>query len=238
MAQQNNDAPLNFNPFTNTLQGFIVAMVKKYIHELQTCIPAIVSKVVDRSTVIVTPAVQRLNAEWQAVEWADIKLPVHTPCGAGILLSCPLAVGDTGWIVAGDLNPSLFFQNLQPAVQKTLQRHEYQFGFFMPDKINNYNISSDDEGALVITDTNGGTKISLKTGSITINSSDALNITAENVTITGDTNVSISTGSGGSVTIDGTDWKTHNHTVPSEIPVLVGGNTGATTATATTGGVN
>lgn len=219
---------MNFDPFANSLLTFIEATVNKMLKGLQTCVPAIVKQVVDRGTVIATPAVQQIGPNWENVPWADIKLPVHTPCGAGVLISCPVAVGDTGWIVAGDLDPSLFFKNLEPAKQNTLQRHKYQFGFFMPDKINGANISADDDGALVIAA--GGTKISIKSGKITVESTDELNITGKTVNINGSSNV----------IINGTDWQEHKHTVPSNIAVQVntGTGTGATTATAQTGGVD
>lgn len=221
--------PLNFDPFAKGIVPFVEAMIKKALQQFQTCIPAIVQKVIDRNTVVATPAVQQVDSQWVNVPWAAITLPVHTPCGGGVSLTCPVAVGDTGWIIAGDLDPSLFFKDTtQPARQNTLDRHEYQFGFFMPSNINGVQISDDDAGALVITTADGGTKIAIKDGKINITSSAELNINAETVNITGSTQV----------VINGTDWASHTHTVPADIPVVVGGNSGATTATAQTGGVD
>lgn len=227
----NNDAPLNFDPFINSLQGYIVALVNKQLHNLQTCIPAIVSKVIDRNTVVVTPAVQQINSKWETVEWADIKLPVHNPFGAGIVVSMPVAVGDTGWIIAGDLDPSLFINTIadgaKPARQNILNRHAYQFGFFIPDKISGANISAADDGALVVQTSDGDTKISIKDGTITISSKSALNINAETITITG----------GQNVTINNTDWATHTHSVGSLSVPVTSAEGSPSTITGSTGGV-
>lgn len=227
----NNDAPLNFDPFINSLQGYIVALVNKQLHNLQTCIPAIVSKVIDRNTVVVTPAVQQINSKWETVEWADIKLPVHNPFGAGIVVSMPVAVGDTGWIIAGDLDPSLFINTIadgaKPARQNILNRHAYQFGFFIPDKISGANISAADDGALVVQTSDGDTKISIKDGTITIASKSALNINAETITITG----------GQNVTINNTDWATHTHSVGSLSVPVTSAEGSPSTITGSTGGV-
>lgn len=229
-----NDAPLNFNPFANDIQGFIVSLINKAIHNLQTCIPAIVSKVEDRKYVKATPAVQQLDSKWASVPWADIRLPVVVPFGGGIVMSWPLAAGDTGWIIAGDLDPSLFFQDpSRPQKQNILNRHSYQFGFFLPDKIAGFTLSAEDDGAFVIATEDGKTKISLKSGGITIASSDTLNINGKSV--------NIKTNDNASVVIDGVNFKGHTHTTTiAQDTSLVNPETGTTTTKLElkTGGVN
>ncbi len=218
-----NDANINFNPYIGDINGVIIATVKKYIQQFQTAIPAIVKKVVSRDTVIVTPAVQQIDSKWQSVPWADITLPIYTPCGNGLFASFPLATGDTGWIIAGDLDPSLFFKDKsKPQRQNFMNRHEYQYGFFVPDAINGYNISSDDDGALVIASKTGNTKVVISNNGLKIKSDSVIIETTDNA----------------SVSIDGVNWKNHSHTVPSGIALQAGSYTGATTATATTSGVN
>lgn len=219
-----NDAPLNFNPYDTGLVGIITNVVRKYISQMQTCIPAIVSKVVDRKFVIATPAVQQLNSQWTSVPWADIKLPVLVPYGGGIGMAWPLAAGDTGWIIAGDLDPSLFFKDpSRPQKQNVLNRHAYQFGFFVPDRIAGFNISAADDGALVIMTDDGKTKLSLKAGNVNITSSDTLNINGKSINIKTDDNAS--------VVIDGVNWKNHKHDVTAGIGrVTVDPNSGANTA--------
>ena len=220
------DVNVNFNPYIDNIQGFVIAAIKKYLQSVQTCIPAIVSKVVSRDRVIVTPAVQQVNSKWESVDWADIKLPVHSPCGGGIIVSVPLSVGDTGWIIAGDLDPSLFLNDMsKPQRQNTYNRHEYAFGYFVPDAIGNYNISSDDDGCLVIQSKDGSSKVVIGNDTLKIKSDSVIIETTDNA----------------SVVIDGINWKNHNHDVTAGVgEVSVNTNTGKNVSplTWTSGGVN
>lgn len=211
MDNQNN-APIIFNPFDDSFTELILGLIKKEIKNMHTCIPAIVKKVVSRGEVIVSPAVQQVDINWKSVEWADIKLPVHTPSGNAILSSAPLTVGDTGWIIAGDLDPTLFFNDMtKPNRQNTFDRHNYQYGFFLPDKIKGFNIDSGDDGGWYIGTADGKTKIVLKDGEINIISSSNLKINAENVNITGSSKVEI----------NGVDWESHTHNVTAQAGQVV-----------------
>lgn len=226
------DVNVNFNPYINDIYGIVIAAIKKYLQGVQTCIPAIVKKVVSRDTVIVTPAVQQVNSKWESVDWADIKLPVHSPCGGGVLLSIPLSAGDTGWIIAGDLDPSLFFKDKsRPQRQNTFNRHEYQFGFFVPDGIGGYEISSDDDGCWVIKSKEGSSKVVIGNEKIdVINGNSKVSVENDTLKIKSDS-VIIETTDGASVTIDGKDWKTHKHDVTAGIgQVTVNTSTGQNTS--------
>lgn len=212
-----------YNPYSNNLDGVITAAIKRYLQRVQTCIPAIVKEVKSRDKVIVSPAVQQTNSEWQSVPWADITLPVCTPCGNGIFASFPLAVGDTGWIIAGDLDPSLFFNDKsRPQRQNTFERHKYQFGYFVPDTINGYSVSSDDDGCLVIGSKNGNTKVTIGNNELKIKSDSVIIETTDNA----------------SVTIDGVNWKTHNHSVGTLSVPTTAAQGSPSTITGDTGGVN
>lgn len=212
-----------YNPYSNNLDGVITAAIKRYLQRVQTCIPAIVKEVKSRDRVIVSPAVQQTNSEWQSVPWADITLPVCTPCGNGIFASFPLAVGDTGWIIAGDLDPSLFFNDKsRPQRQNTFERHKYQFGYFVPDTINGYSVSSDDDGCLVIGSKDGNTKVTIGNDSLKIKSDSVIIETTDNA----------------SVTIDGVNWKTHNHGVGTLSVPTTAAQGSPSTITGDTGGVN
>lgn len=206
------DVNVNFNPYIDNIPGFVIAAIKKYLQSVQTCIPAIVKQVISRDMVVVTPAVQQVNSKWESVAWADIKLPVHSPCGGGLLVSFPLSVGDTGWIIAGDLDPSLFLNDMsQPQRQNTFNRHEYAFGYFVPDAIGKYNISSDDDGALVVQSKDGSTRVVIANDSLKIKSDSVIIETTDNA----------------SVTIDGVNWKNHKHDVTAGVgDVSVDTNTG------------
>lgn len=211
---------VGYNPFGDTLSIYINDMVKKAIRDLQTCIPAIVKEVKGRNQVVVSPAIQKTSPAWQALSWADIVLPVYAPQGGDGIISMPVSAGDTGWIIAGDLDPSLYFQNpSKPATQNVFDRHNYQYGFFVPCKFGDFGISDDDNGGIVIK--HGNTKIVVKGNEIDIVSNNELKINTSSANITSSGNITIeSTGSGGvdiktsgnnKVKIDGLNFKNHKH---------------------------
>ena len=220
-----------YRPFINNENALIETMLSDFAQRFQTCIPAVVKKVISRDTVEVSPAVLQSDSKGNPVEWASITTTVLTPFSGGIFLSMPLEAGDTGWLVASDLDTSLFKKEKKPAQQNALTRHLYQYGFFVPDAINGYTVSEDDEGAVVLTTTNGKTKIALKHNEINIVSDDKLKINAKSITIDSSNN---------NVVIDGINFKEHTHTVPQGQAVQVNTTTGtgATSASTTTLGVD
>lgn len=227
---------LNFNPFVNgDLYGMVGQMIKKALYSFQTCIPAIVKEVSDnRGYVVVSPAVEQSNIHQESVPWADIKLPVYTPFCKSVLISCPLTVGDTGWIVAGDLDSSLFLKDpSKKARQGVFNRHEYQFGFFVPCRMGDYELDSGDEGFVVKV---GETKIVIKDDEVDIVSSNPLKINAKSVSIESE---------GNNIEIDGVNFKNHTHKVVDDggTPTLsttatIGSSTTVGVISGNTGGVN
>ena len=227
--------PLNFNPMAGDMYGMVEQLIKKSLYSFQTCIPAIVKSVGEnRGYVVATPAVQQSDVQQESVPWADVKLPVYTPFSNSVLVSCPLAVGDTGWIVAGDLDPSLFLADTsKPNRQGIFSRHEYQFGFFIPCRLGEYSVESGEDDAFIVK--YGDTKITIKDDEVSISSANPLKINAKSVSITSE---------GNDIEIDGINFKNHTHT--TDVPALT--VTNATPATAgpvetvatsvTSGGVN
>lgn len=220
-----------YRPFINNDRALIESMLSDFAKRFQTCIPAVVSKVISRDTVEVSPAVLQSDSQGDPVKWADVKTTVLTPFSGGIFLSMPLTVGDTGWLVGSDLDTSEFKKEKKPRQQNSFTRHLYQYGFFVPDAINGYSVSENDAGAVVLSTLDGKTKITLKDKEISVVSDDKLKINAKSITIDSSNN---------NVVIDGINFKNHTHTVPAAIAVEVSTTTGsgATTATATTSGVD
>lgn len=222
-----------YNPFSDDIQTYIQAAVKKAIKELQTCIPAIVKEVNSRGEVLVSPAIQRTSSDWKSIPWADITLPVYTPAGGKGVISVPVSVGDTGWVIAGDLDPSLYFQNpTEVSRQNVFDRHDYQYGFFVPSAMNNFTIDSGDDGGVVIKV--GNSKIVVKENEIDIVSNNELKMNAKSVSITS---------SGNNITIDGVNFKNHKHTAtwqPNTLVLAVDGSSAknATQIDKQTGGVD
>lgn len=191
-----------YNQFTNNLPNYINDALRAFSHQFQTCIPAIVKEVKSRDTVVVSPAVQQTASDNSALGWASITTTVLTPFSSGMFLSMPVTVGDTGWLVASDLDTEKFKETKKPAQQTVFSRHKYRYGFFVPDAINGYTVSEDDSGAVVLSTLDGKTKITLKDKEINLVSDDALKINAKSVSITS---------SGNNVTIDGTNFANHTH---------------------------
>lgn len=191
-----------YRPFLPNDNTLIETMLNDFAKRFQTCIPAIVKEVKSRDTVKVSPAVLQSDSQGNPVEWADITVTVLTPFSGGLIISMPLAVGDTGWLVGCDLDTSQFKKEKEPSQQQAFTRHLYQYGFFVPDAINGYTISDDDAGALVISTLDGSTKIALKDKEIDIKSDNLLKINAKSVNIESE---------GNDVSIDGINFKNHTH---------------------------
>lgn len=180
-----------YNNFTNNLPNYINDALRTFAQKFQTCIPAIVKSVESRDTVVVSPAVLLTNSDGLPVKWSDITTTVLTPFSSGVFLSMPVSVGDTGWLVGADFDTDKFKQGKTPAQQTVFSTHKYQYGFFVPDAINGYTVSEDDNGAWVISTLDGKTKITLKDKKIELSTDGDLKINAKNVTIDGSSSVKI-----------------------------------------------
>lgn len=211
-------API-FRPYIPNEKALIEAMLMDFAQRFQTCIPAIVKRVISRDTVEVSPAVLQSDSKGNSIDSAEVITTVLTPFSGGIFLSMPLAVGDTGWLVAADMDTSKFKEEKKTSTQNVWSRHLYQYGFFVPDAINGYNVSEDDEGAVVLSTLDGTTKITLKDKEINIVSDDKLKINAKSITIDSSNN---------DVVIDGINFKTHTHESGALMAgeVVVSGKTG------------
>ena len=218
-----------YNPYATNIQQYINEAIKNALKRFQTCIPAIVKTVKSREQVVVSPAIQLTDASWKTIPWADIQLPVYTPAGGAGLMSFPLSPGDTGWIIAGDLDPTLFYQDpTKPARQGVFDRHNYQYGFFLPCKMKNYGIDSSDDGGIVIKTSDA--KIVIKDNEITVEGGNELKVNAKTVKITSN---------GNNVTIDGVNFKNHTHSGSTlTTTATVGSSATPGTISGNTGGVN
>jgi len=214
-----------YNQFTNDLPNYIGASLRTFAHKFQTCIPAIVKEVKGRDTVTVSPAVLQTASDGSPLPWADITTTILTPFCGGMFLSMPVSVGDTGWLVGADLDTDQFKKTKKPSQQTVLNRHQYQFGFFVPDAINGYTVSESDNGAWVISTLDGSTKITIKDKEISLVSAMDLKINAQNVSINSN---------GSNVTIDGINWINHMHLAGT----LVADPTDGYKVEGLTGGVN
>lgn len=218
-----------YNQYSNDLPNYIQNALRVFAQKFQTCIPAIVKEVKSRDTVVVSPAVLQTASDSSAIEWSDITTTILSPFSGGMFLSMPVSAGDTGWLVGADLDTDKFKQTKKPAQQTIYTRHQYQFGFFVPDMINGYTVSEDDDGAWVLSSLDGTTKITIKPDEINLVSGMDLKINAQNISINS---------SGNNVTIDGVNFANHTHGIAGEpngtlVANLTSGIVSGTTGTVT-----
>lgn len=228
----------SYNPADkNSLSGVIQEVLRNYSLSLENCIPAVVVSH-DRATntVIVQPAINSVLTDGTPQARDKIKLPIHIFGGGGVVISAPLNAGDTGWIIAGDRDISLFKQSLAISNPNTYRTHKFSFGFFIPDKIKGFSVQSGDEGAFLIQTLDGTTRIALSDGLIKVVSKSDVNVESPNLTITGQ-NVSIT----GTTTITGD--LTVSGTITGQTDVIAAGisgkahvHGGVTSGNATSGG--
>lgn len=172
----------NYNVSNTSLTGAIKEVLKNFALSLENCLPGIVESY-DRAknTAIITPAINTVLTDGTITERAKIELPVHVYGGHGVVIATPLQKGDTGFIIAGDRDITLFKQMMTLAKPNTNRTHKLAFGFFIPSKIKGFSAAANDD--MIIETLDGATKISLKSGLIEIISTDKVNVTAPTVNV-------------------------------------------------------
>lgn len=200
----------SYNPSdTKSMAGAMRIFADYLLNLIETCQPCIVQSVdYSTNTVIVKPAINISTTVGEYVQRDVIKLTAWRFASGGFLIHYPIKQGDTGWMIASDKDTSLFKQEKAVADPNTNLKHQYSQGFYIPDKINGFNVSSSDEGRLVLSNENGSERISIGLNDTKIFSSN-LSITATDIKIKGETQFI------GNVTIDGTmhstNYDAHTH---------------------------
>lgn len=207
---------------TSSMSGILEEVLKNYSLNLENCFPAVVvSHDRTNNTVVVTPAINMVATDGTASPRANITLPVHIFGGGGIIISTPLKEGDTGWIIAGDRDITLFKQSLKVSNPNTYRTHKLSFGFFIPDKVKGFTVQSGDDNAFLIQTLDGSTRIALSDGLVKVKTGGNIVAECTNLTITASScKITATTDIIGDTTITG------NLTVSSDITA-----TGAITGT-------
>lgn len=194
----------SYNPSdTSSLEGGLNIYKNYMLKLIEHSIPCVVQSYdIATNTVTVLPAIKVPLTTGEFMPRSAIKLTAWKLHGGGFQIHYPIKSGDTGWIIASDYDTSLFKQEKAVSDPNTYQKHKYQFGYYLPDKMNGFNISNDDKDRLVLQNDAGSEKISIGENDTKIVSSN-LSITASTVNITGN------------VTIDGdihaTNYDAHIH---------------------------
>lgn len=202
----------SYNPANVSSQaGSTDFVIRKALEKLEKVAPA---KILSYNRTTNRASVQILN---QSITSTGEKLtkkpldniPVLMMSGGGFTFSFPIQEGDTGWLVAADRDISVFKQLLQVFAPASYQIHRYKDSFFIPDKVNGFEIAEDDTNAVILTSLDGTTKVSVKAGQVTI--------TAPQTVINGNLQVNGSITSTDTITSDtdviaaGISGKSHTH---------------------------
>ena len=200
----------SYNPADTTSMAGAMRIFADYLLNLIECCQPCVVQSIDyaTNTVIVKPAINISTTVGEYVQRDVIKLTAWRFASGGFLIHYPINVGDTGWMIAGDKDTSLFKQEKKVADPNTNLSHQYSQGFFIPDKINGFPVSNDDQGRLVFQNQAGTERISIGASDTKIYSTN-LSINATNMTVTGETQFN------GNVSISGTmhsaNYDAHTH---------------------------
>ena len=159
------------------LQEIWANLLRNFALEQENNLPAIV-KSYDRAKNLVTCqlAINKLDMDGESIERADIIVPCLNPCGNGLGINFPLQPGDTGWVIAADRDTTNFIDKRKVVDPNTALLHQHMFGVFIPDRIHDFAIDTDDDGALVLQNLDGTTRVSLKNNRVKITRQ---NVTAE-----------------------------------------------------------
>ena len=128
----------------------LLALFDNFKIGLNICVPAIVTKVDEDKTRMVT--VQPIpNRKFRTesglvdIKRGEVTVPCMTFIHGGYILSSPLFVGDTGWLIAGDRDAIEALKrnstipqkdksdNKGPQSIESYSVNEFDFGFFIPD---------------------------------------------------------------------------------------------------------
>lgn len=197
--------------------GFYEFIIKKTLSKIQKMTPAkVISYDRQKNRAVVQPLTYDITSTGGTLPMDTIpNIPVLTLSGGGFIFSFPVAENQTGWLISADRDISVFKQILNFFTPATLRRHQYEDSIFIPDNINGFNIAEGDESAVILTSSDGTTKITVQNG--------AVNISASSINIIGNVNVEgkiIATGD-----ILGANISLSTHTHSGVEPG--GGNTGA-----------
>lgn len=181
----------------DAMTGLLMESYRKFLQNTDDMMPCrVVSYNRDTNRAVVQPCIKILTTSQLLVPRSELpNIPVFRMGGGGFVISFPLSEGDLGWLKASDRDISLFLQSYRDSGPNTDRYHSFSDAMFFPDKMNQFNLDSDDSDNLVIQSTDGTTKISWGNSSIKMKAP-SLNIESQSVTISGSLSV------GGLITSD------------------------------------
>lgn len=190
---------------TQSFEGGLRIFQNHLLKLIEHCIPCVVQSY-DANTNMVTvmPAIKMALTTGEYMQRSVIKVTAWKLHGGGFQIHYPIKAGDTGWLIAGDTDTSLFRQEKSISDPNTYQKHKYQFGYYLPDKINGFNVSDDDKERLVLQNDAGTEKISI--------GENDTKITTTKLSIIGDVEITGKLTASDDVIADTISLKQHIHT--------------------------
>lgn len=161
----------SLDPANNdSMTGMLKTVLNKMMQSIDCALPASVISY-DRSSnrASIQPIVGLVTTDGTTINRAQIaSVPVVQIGGGGFLISFPLKTGDLGWLVACDRDISLFLQSYNNVIPNTMRTHDFADSFFIPNILNNYNISGDEADNMVIQNLDGSVKISIRNDQVRV----------------------------------------------------------------------
>lgn len=206
MSNQQSISIPSYNPSDiQDRAGFLKFFGSKLSSKIQKVIPAQVVSY-DRATnrAVVKILALDITSTGEKLEMKPFpNIPVLMLSGGGFTFSFPVKENQTGWLIAADRDISVFKSLLSVFTPASYRQHQYEDGFFIPDKVNGFQIAESEADAVILTSLDGATKITLQDGQAVI--------TAASVVINGNLTVDGTITASGDVTGANISLSTHTH---------------------------
>ena len=159
--------PADYGSLIGTLKHYMT----KFTQNLDDQLPAkVIAYNAATNQAMVQPLVPFVTTDNQLVQRPQVVVPVRMDGAGGFVVYVPVKTGTLGWLKANDRDISEFLQTKQAAAPNTQRKHSFEDAVFVPDAgLNGFTISDDDQGNLVIQNSDGTVKISVSNTGIGIN---------------------------------------------------------------------
>lgn len=169
-----------------TLAGTMRFALKKFMQNTDGMLPAKVinyNRTTNRATVQIL--IQVLGTDGTVASRPRIaSVPVLVLGSGGFMVNFPITSGDYGWICANDRDISMFLQTYAESQPNTERVKSFSDGVFIPDVMRGYTIDEEDASRMVISTTDGKTRVAIGTGVIKAYTEDALGTTSSSMELT------------------------------------------------------
>lgn len=186
----------------DTLSGAFEMLTQRIFRHINCAIPCVIESVKDRMTVDVRPSIKIMLSDHTFRSRSVIKgIPVINLSTSGFSISLPLKKNDTGLLIACDRDISNYLSSKSESEPATARMHSFSDAFFIPNSLENIEVSSDNSESLVIQNKAGNVYISVNDDAVNING----------VTVDKDGNITAKKIKADEVEISGTKLSTHVH---------------------------